>query len=286
MLKFVVSFVCVFVLSANAYAWKETGGGDEVALEFQQAFFSALRAVEEGKVSGKFSAEGLKAAARKAQIVVVEKPLLVKAPGGTQESIAVNTPASFLIQVNRSRWNAIRDVKIKEAVALHEVLSLMGLEHTGYYEYSARYLEAAGLSPWLVSGNGKGRVEKPAPKTLNCKVSYFPANGSYADVEELTVSIATKELNSKGPWSLRAEQTLTTKDKSFNVKVWAMQPFRTAYNPAAYEYVGLMIEDRKAGSSSATGPTFPADAPQNLPYAKAGYLSSEYANVTAECSLQ
>lgn len=49
------------------------------------------------------------------------------------------------VLINRSRWQALTDVRTKKATMLHEGLSLVGLEETASYPISSRYLEQAGL---------------------------------------------------------------------------------------------------------------------------------------------
>lgn len=262
MKKLSLAILALVAVSNNAFAWKETGGGDEVALEFRNAFATALRAVKEGKITGRFSAEDLERAAEKASVIVVDEKITVRFRDLTQESVAVNKPAEGLIKINRDRWNRLKNAKIQEAVALHEVLSLIGVERTGYYEVSAKYLEKQGLSGWLVSGMGN-RVERPAPKTLYCEFDLIPAGGGYDRTETIRFTEAVKEFGPGEPWAFAALKNVTTKDGRFEFSVMAVQPFRTAQNPAAYEYVSISLNDKKLLTSTGAGPNFPAQLEGN-----------------------
>jgi hypothetical protein len=281
--------LALVAVSNDAFAWKETGGGDEVALEFRQAFAASLRTIKEGRIRGKFSVGDLERAVEKANLVVVDEPLTVRFQDLTQESVAVNEPANWLIKINRGRWNSLKSAKLQEAIALHEVLSLIGIERTGYYEVSARYLEEAGLSGWLVSGHGEERVEKPAAKTLNCEVTLLPFDGRYEDEERLTVKEVLKENGPRTAWALESRKSLMSKNGRFRIDVWALQPFRTAYNPSAYEYVGINLLDVQRGTTTTTGPTSPRMAEQNESFARLSHSTGPSGGgpmmIGAKCSL-
>jgi hypothetical protein len=289
MKKLLLIAAIVAAYSANAFAWKETGGGDEVALEFRAAFANALEAVKAGKVRGRFSIEDLERAAAQANIVVVNETLTVRFNELTQDSVAVNQPAKGLIKINRDRWNRVKNSKIQEAIALHEVLSLIGVERTGYYEISAYYLEQAGLSGWLVSGLGNNRVERPTPKTLSCEFAITPPGGGYTNIENISFSIRLVERGPGEPWAYGAEKVLTSKDGRYEFHAFGTQPFRTAYNPAAYEYITLSILDKKLEYNTTAGPFFPGQAEQNSNslsiYQIIGPLTGNFAMINGKCSL-
>ena len=61
-----------------------------------------------------------------------------------QNSAAINDPRANTIIINRQRWINITDPFMRSAIALHEVLSLNGLESTGSYPFSARLLALNG----------------------------------------------------------------------------------------------------------------------------------------------
>lgn len=136
----------LLALSLPAMAAEKLGneganGGDEVALEFRQAFSSAVSRAQEKlpALYGKIQAAGLPEVLESAEILVVDEPLLVKKDGVYQDSIALNSLSPRQIRVNRFRWKET-SLEIKEALALHEVASLAGLETTGKYPLSGEYL--------------------------------------------------------------------------------------------------------------------------------------------------
>lgn len=151
MKNILLTLITTLALTTNAHAWKETGGGDEVGLDFQQALKRSLRELAIRPMNG-LSLDEIEAATERASIIAVEHDLTVNTGKFTQESVATNEPVTGIIQVNRARWNAIGSEKMKEAIALHEVLSLAGKESTGHYQYSSLYLENLGAPPGDLKG--------------------------------------------------------------------------------------------------------------------------------------
>lgn len=145
------SFFCIVIglTCAMSRAEGTRGGGDEVALEFHAAFQQAKQNLlvrqPDLVTSQEWSQLDIKLA--EARILVVNRPLLVTLNGVVQESIATNNPVDNTIEINRTRWKAITDNHLKEAVTLHEIRSLLGLESTGHYPVSGRYLALFALSP-------------------------------------------------------------------------------------------------------------------------------------------
>lgn len=121
-------------------------GGDEIGLEFQNA---AIRAVNEAVAYGLLeSAQGveLRALSLSATILVTDNPLGSVRGRYEQESIAINIPEQTTVLVNRFRWQEATNDRLREGLALHEVLSLRGLEGTGNYRISGAYLARFSLS--------------------------------------------------------------------------------------------------------------------------------------------
>jgi len=227
-MKMMIKVLVVLVATSSpVFAWKETGGGDEVALDFQRAFSNAVGAVKAGKIAGAFTAEDLQQTAKDARILVVEDRLVVTLGGIAQESIAVNQPGKGLIQINRSRWTNLRDDRLKEAVALHEVLSLRRIERTGDYSYSARYLEAFGLSPWLISGAKEERGMDPRPKKFRCEIVHDGTPETFPPETHIFEQM-TADTGQTAPRSLDVRKTITTDNGRFDIYLWAVQPFRNA----------------------------------------------------------
>lgn len=123
------------------------GGGDEIALEFQQYAAQALKDIQsQPEAFQKYSLKEISSILSDIQIVVVDESLDVETNELIQNSVAVNIPDKNLIFVNRARWKAVEDVRMKKAISLHELLSLKKIEQTGYYPFSSKYLNSLGVS--------------------------------------------------------------------------------------------------------------------------------------------
>ncbi|MGZ3695673.1 MAG: hypothetical protein ACXWQO_16295 [Bdellovibrionota bacterium] len=122
-------------------------GGDEVALEFFQALASSVTVAKlaSPELYQKIIAAGLPGLVKLENILVVEVPLPVQKDGYTQESAATNDPASGKILINRTRWQSIKNLRLREAVALHEAASLKRIEDTGRYTFSREYISLFGM---------------------------------------------------------------------------------------------------------------------------------------------
>lgn len=149
-MKIKTAFITLFLFTSTlAYGAKGTeggGGGDDVALEFQQAF---AKMIAKSKINSEdlydlINRESLTSVAEKAQIIVIDKDIPVEVQGLIQNSIAYNDPETNRILINRERWSKIKQAEIREAIALHEIASLARLESTGIYPLSTKYLLAVG----------------------------------------------------------------------------------------------------------------------------------------------
>jgi len=143
------------LLGLNAYA------ADLTAEEFRAAFASAQAKIEASlpELSADLNNLNLNELAEAAAIESTDEILVVAAGEGTQESVAVNEPSARRVLINRARWAAVPSALTKEAVALHEILSLAGAESTGAYPYSSRYLAKFGGrsdAAYLISGRDPG----------------------------------------------------------------------------------------------------------------------------------
>jgi hypothetical protein len=123
------------------------GGGDQVGLQFATALKTALHKIETTNPK-LFSEIGPKVQLNSydRRIVVVDEALDVQLGDLIQNSVAVNIPVLNLILVNRSRWAEVSESELQEGIALHEALSLVGLEQTGYYPYSSVFVLEQGLA--------------------------------------------------------------------------------------------------------------------------------------------
>lgn len=155
------------------------GGGDEIALEF---FMSAQKAIEDvgvldAEMAAVFKRLRVTDSLSAMSVVVVTYPLFVATDEERQESIAVNEPSASRVLVNRARWRDLSDERIRRAIALHEVLSLAGLESTGDYGYTKRYLGRLGLSRMSLQPSGLGFVSyvdcvNPTLASLQARVGF------------------------------------------------------------------------------------------------------------------
>lgn len=134
---------------------QDRGGGDDVGLEFQSAFITALRTIQtrDSGLAKKIHDLDATSVLVGAHILAVDSDLKVTSNGVTQDSVATNQPSTETILVNRSRWHAIQNPIIKQGIALHEILSLRGIEWTGQYPISSQFVAYTGLrSDVVVSG--------------------------------------------------------------------------------------------------------------------------------------
>lgn len=133
----------IYAMADGSSGSSVRGGGDEVGIEFQQVMATALK--EAGNMGLPVDMPQLEQIAAQAKVLVVDTPLFVESAGLRQDSIAVNDRSDQTIQINRSRWKMIQSRSMKEGIALHELLSLAGLESTGQYPFTSRYMASFGL---------------------------------------------------------------------------------------------------------------------------------------------
>jgi hypothetical protein len=147
-----VLFVLILMTMSMACA---TGGnvgngGNAVALEFIQSAREALQDIHLDRQSfPELASTDLIAILEKAKVLGTNEKLTVNLNNHIQEVAAQNFPKENLILINRKAWKDIEMKALKKALAFHELLGLAGIESTGKYPISQRYLEkvstAAGL---------------------------------------------------------------------------------------------------------------------------------------------
>lgn len=131
---------------ANAVGFTVRGGGDEVGLEFQSVFNVAMSIVENNNDLNKYF-DFKKLQNLSVELAVVEQELVVEvSPGIFQNSVAANYPTIKLIEINRAKWSGLSEIALKQGLALHEMLSLIGVEKTGTYPISSKYVAKFGVS--------------------------------------------------------------------------------------------------------------------------------------------
>ena len=183
-MKIIIFVLLISFSGLFAQAGTEGHGGDEVGIQFQQAFRAGmLEILKRPDFIPLANLKSLAALEGTAKILVIDCPANKKCPvnffvsinGVPQESIAINDPDNQIIFINRTRWNQVRNVHVLEAIALHEMLSLLKLEDTGKYEISGRYLSIYGwnsesiLHPFALSDEEFKEQEKARLEALEVK---------------------------------------------------------------------------------------------------------------------
>jgi hypothetical protein len=172
-IRFTVAvMVTVFTLCPfSAFAQQEgpsgSGGGDDAAIALEHAFTAAMANMQKyfPALYQELTAAGV-GSDKNTLVMTVDQPLIEERDGIQQDSVSSNYPERNLILVNRARWNAISDGRVKEGLALHEYASLKRLENTGLYTYSSQYLAKFGLSidAFTKSDLLNLRIEKEIPR--------------------------------------------------------------------------------------------------------------------------
>jgi hypothetical protein len=178
-------------LQSNAIGNEGANGGDEVGLEFQQAFAGAVAVakVKSPAIYGAILKSGLETKLANAKIVVVDEALPILVGEAYQDSIATNDPQTMIIKINRTGWNQIPKAEIKQALALHEVASLAFLESTGVYPLSGEYLGLFGM----IADAGSG-LPQVCGKAAELRFRAAQAGFGVGEVDRLTVNRAAISL--------------------------------------------------------------------------------------------
>lgn len=145
-MKFLITAIAITGLIFHSQARAERGGhgagngGDEIALEFLNVATSSIFKFK--KLNPDYRGPDLQKILDSAEILVTDDTLSVVQKNGQiiQESAVINISAPSSIVIQRARWTAIKKSELRMALALHEVLGLAGLESTGVYSYSKRFL--------------------------------------------------------------------------------------------------------------------------------------------------
>jgi hypothetical protein len=134
-------------MTSLAYAKTDGGnvgnGGDPIAIEFLQDSHKVVEDVtyEIGKFP-ELKNTNLHNILQALKISVTDEDLWVAINGQNQKSTAKNFPKTSTITINRALWNSIPTRDRKLSLAFHELLGLAGLEKSGEYSISQRYVEA------------------------------------------------------------------------------------------------------------------------------------------------
>lgn len=141
--------VFIVLYSTCIFAGGKTigNGGDSRAMEF---FQSATQAISEIRNNLDLYPEvmgvDLEKILTSTQVLVSEVPVYATKDGVNQFSTAINYHDPNTIVLYGPRWSAMKNASIRKALALHEVLGLAGLEETGDYSISRRYLKQMGVT--------------------------------------------------------------------------------------------------------------------------------------------
>ncbi|MBO9668698.1 MAG: hypothetical protein J7501_18005, partial [Bdellovibrio sp.] len=110
-------------------------GGDDVGLEFKALGEEAFREIwrQRTDLQALFDVEKAATVLENVLVLAVDDDLQLAVDGAIQQVVAVNYPDVNRILVSAPRWKKINDTRAKQALVLHEVLSIMGLETTGLY---------------------------------------------------------------------------------------------------------------------------------------------------------
>jgi hypothetical protein len=143
-MKSILAFIAanVFLFSFNGAAETEIGnGGDPIALEFQNSAQIAIKDIQ-GDLADYPSLKGVDLGSIFAHtlVLVTDTPLYVTSGVTTQESTAINHHNPDTVVINRASWERIENFNVRDALALHEILGLAGIEGTGNYSVSQVYL--------------------------------------------------------------------------------------------------------------------------------------------------
>lgn len=203
---FVVLLLCLFSsppLLANDGPIT-SGGGDEVALEFARAFQTAQREIlaNHPDLAAMLQGQDLATTFARASLFVVDQQLTVEYQGVSQESVATNTPASGWILINRYRWKQIRQPRLREAVALHEIASLAGLEGTGRYPISSAYLGKFQFEPdpaLILSGKNPRTDSAFSIQRRSCESNLVFKHRRTGKESKTTF----RNLETEGSWNIR-----------------------------------------------------------------------------------
>lgn len=170
-MKYFFIWILINFISTVTQAEGTRGGGNDTALSFQQSGRIAVKSFESDLSLANVNLIKLNKLISDSIILVVKDDLSISVDGTSQPSVAINEPRLNRILVNANAWNLIGNPRMQEALALHEYLSLLGLESTGKYPFSQAYLAKVGkdgnisLSCFLGDDNYNEIILTPANNT-------------------------------------------------------------------------------------------------------------------------
>lgn len=173
---FLIVSICFY--SAISFAGGKVigNGGDSRALDFYNFALESINKVKSNPLAyPEVKDIDLQAILEKAEILTSEVPLYSVKGEVRQFSTAINYKNPDTIVIYGPRWSDLRNKPVKLALALHEVLSLAGVEETGVYTVSQKYLAANGIEC------NSGLCEN-LPK-YNCSLTAMPFSTNILEIK-------------------------------------------------------------------------------------------------------
>lgn len=145
--KFIVMIsFCLFSTLSFAGGKVIGNGGDSRAMDFYNVALESIKKIKDNEAKyPEVKNIDLEAILEKTEILVSEVPVYSLKGELRQFSTVINFKNPDTIVIYGPKWNDIKNKSVKYALALHEVLSLAGIEETGSYLVSNRFLASAGV---------------------------------------------------------------------------------------------------------------------------------------------
>ena len=148
-MKVLMIIVSLLTLAQTAFAGGKVigNGGDPRALEFINSAKIAIEDLKKNEaLYPEVKSKDLDAILTGTEVLVSQAPVFSLKGDVRQFSTAINYHDPDTIVVYGPMWSSIKNIQIRKALALHEILSLAGLEETGNYSISKRYLSQLGIN--------------------------------------------------------------------------------------------------------------------------------------------
>lgn len=224
-MKILSLIMACFIFSSASFAGGKVigNGGDSRALEFYNFALESIKALKNNTSQYPEVRDiDLQAILDKAEILVSEVPLYSFKGEVRQFSTVINYKGPDTIIVYGPRWSDLKNNSIKSALALHEVLSLAGIEQTGVYTVSQRFLAANGIS--CESG-----LCENLPR-YNCTLSKMPFSTNkieYVGSQNVGYTRTTNEIVDIHSELMKATIVMNTRAANGHVMILLYQDGRT-----------------------------------------------------------
>lgn len=144
----------------------DSGGGDQLGLEFQSALIESQLDYKQYSYDDMDTFIWTDLSIYGSTLTVVAADKMVKENGEASFRVAENDVAKKVIRVNRAIWNSIRDRRIKNAIALNQVLLMRDGKASGFTARALEALSGAGISGMaLYNGQAAPLDAKEAQQT-------------------------------------------------------------------------------------------------------------------------